>query len=751
MGRLSLLSACIFALFLASCGGGISSGGGSSKPADSDSDGIPDFDVNGEVLDKCPNSKTPGFVSVSTSTDPNVTITDYDSDGCEDAGEDKDDDNDGVNDFNADGSELDKCPKGNFFTSTTNTDYDGDGCRDQDEDDDDDGDGITDTDNDNDGFGDAVDIDDDNNGLIEIATATELNNIRHDLDGTHYDKDEDDDGTDNIGSNAGCPTTNNPVGCKGYELANDISLAENWSPIAGVFSATLEGNDKTISNLTIYVNTRNAGFFAHLGSGSTVQNLSFTGDSVSSSFLGSQSTVGVLAGLNSGTISGVSVKQLTGSVNGGKGVDYVGGLIGVNNGTIRNSSATGSVNGGKGVDYVGGLVGFNFSAGIVQNSSATGSVNGGEGRDESGGLIGVNGGIIADSYATGNVVRGGGGGYGENVGGLVGYNRTGGIVLNSYVDNAMAIGGDSNDESVGSLVGCNCNGGFIINSYATGSSANGGAGNDTGVGGLVGYNGGEGGSSIINSYAIDSSANGDVGDDTGVGGLVGYNGGVGGGSIINSYATGSSANGGKGDDIGVGGLVGYSGGKDGGSILNSYAIDSSANGDVGDDTGVGGLVGFIDSGTIGNSYSSGSVDGGTGSDTVGRLLGKKGTGTITITSNYYNSESALLVVSSEDTELALLDAEAVGKTKAQLKAINLDTPDNQAACTAAGGTWDTANTDPCTSGNLTGWNAFDWEFQAGFYPTLKSYKVENNSQVEGDLLCGQLPEADFVQCPTPTP
>ena len=55
------------------------------------------------------------------------------------------------------------------------------------------------------------------------------------------------------------------------------------------------------------------------------------------------------------------------------------------------------------------------------------------------------------------------------------------------------------------------------------------------------------------------------------------------------------------------------------------------------------------------------------------------------------------------------------------------------------------------AGNLAGWNAFNWEFQAGFYPTLKSYKVDSSdAQIAGTLLCGQLPEADFVQC-TPTP
>ena len=125
---------------------------------------------------------------------------------------------------------------------------------------------------------------------------------------------------------------------------------------------------------------------------------------------------------------------------------------------------------------------------------------------------------------------------------------------------------------------------------------------------------------------------------------------------------------------------------------------------------------------------------------VAWLADRDGSGSIA--SSYYDKNST----ATGGTLLVL----GIGKTKAQLKAINLDTPDNLAACEAAGGTWDAANTDPCTSGNLTGWNAFNWEFQAGFYPTLKSYKVDSsNAQIAGTLLCGQLPEADFVQCAMP--
>ena len=70
----------------------------------------------------------------------------------------------------------------------------------------------------------------------------------------------------------------------------------------------------------------------------------------------------------------------------------VGGLVGGNDedATIQDSYATGSADGGAGDDYVGGLVGVNN--GTISNSNATGSADGGDGDDEGvGGLVGYNG------------------------------------------------------------------------------------------------------------------------------------------------------------------------------------------------------------------------------------------------------------------------------------------------------------------------------------------------------------------------
>ena len=83
------------------------------------------------------------------------------------------------------------------------------------------------TDCDDDGVLNADDVDNDNDGLIEILSLEMLYNIRYDLDGTHYDTDAD-DSTGKEGSNAGC--LNNT--CQGYELVQDLNFDENNNGLA---------------------------------------------------------------------------------------------------------------------------------------------------------------------------------------------------------------------------------------------------------------------------------------------------------------------------------------------------------------------------------------------------------------------------------------------------------------------------------------------------------------------------------------
>ena len=84
-----------------------------------------------------------------------------------------------------------------------------------------------------DGVAAAEDVDDDGDGLIEIATADELNNIRFVLDGSGYQA-----GAVATKDVTGCP----PTGCSGYELVASVDLASygrdydngsGWDPVDG--------------------------------------------------------------------------------------------------------------------------------------------------------------------------------------------------------------------------------------------------------------------------------------------------------------------------------------------------------------------------------------------------------------------------------------------------------------------------------------------------------------------------------------
>ena len=423
------------------------------------------------------------------------------------------------------------------------------------------------SDSDNDCTSDTTDVDDDNDGLIEIHDLDMFNNIRHNLNGTSYKTGSaapDDQTGAPTKATDDCDTATDNVYLCGYELMRDLDFAQgasyasntindNWRPfdigdnpvtddppdtavnagfpsIDGNFAGIFEGNENSISHLysrNTTSSTANIGLFARTTTAATIRNL------------------------------GVADANLYG----GTGVDTVGALVGRNDGNITASFATGgTVNGDDGVDTVGGLVGFN-EGGNITASYATGAVNGGTGgNDTVGSLVGTNHETITTSYATGDA--NGGDGSQKHVGGLVGTNIH--TITASYAT-GDANGGDGDDDEVGGLVGWNNNGGRIIASYAAGN-ADGGAGNDS-VGGLVGYNDNAGvvDSSIIASYATGGEANGGAGNDS-VGGLVGQND----GSVIASYTT-DDAIGGRGNDN-IGSLAGLSNGRD----SASYGFGSTA-------------------------------------------------------------------------------------------------------------------------------------------------------------------------------
>ena len=420
-----------------------------------------------------------------------------------------------------------------------------------------------------------IDVDDDNDGLIDIHNLDMFNHIQYNLAGTSYKTAA--DAQDNRKGAPGAETDDctratmdgdKEVYLCGYELMRDLDFADgasyasgsvntDWRPDdedtdsatnagfvgADDFTGIFEGNEHSISHLYSR-GIDNRGLFRKTTNKATIRNL----------------------GVVDARLYSSSVSKTTAGI--------VGALVGENRGNILASYATG------------------------------GNLNNGTGNDHIGGLVGENRGSILASYATGGNLNSDTGN--DRVGGLVGNNR-GGSILASYVRGSTI----SSSKYAGGLVGVNQNGGSISASSATDSTINSGT-EISYTGGLVGTMA-SGTNSITASFAV-VAANGGGGNDH-IGGLVGDMGSSSGGTntITASYATGA-ANGGTGDDK-VGGLVGTMGSGIN-TITACYATgtpDGGANADT-----VGALVGNVNvddrstTNAIVHSYAFGTPTGGVG-------------------------------------------------------------------------------------------------------------------------------------------
>ena len=104
--------------------------------------------------------------------------------------------------------------------------------------------------------------------------------------------------------------------------------------------------------------------------------------------------LGGLVGVNS--YGNISNSYSTCTVIGGDNSSDLGGLVGYNNrGNVSNSYSTGKVTGGVGLNDLGGLVGFNED-GSISDCYSTGAVTGG--TNYLGGLVGINTGSISNCY-----------------------------------------------------------------------------------------------------------------------------------------------------------------------------------------------------------------------------------------------------------------------------------------------------------------------------------------------------------------
>jgi hypothetical protein len=232
---------------------------------------------------------------------------------------------------------------------------------------------------------------------LEIRTWYDLDAVRNNLGG-HYILMNDLDSTTAGYTELASPTANQGKG---------------WHPIIGAggnppFTGTFDGQGYEIRDL--FINLPGIGYvglFSIVGEGGRIEDIGVVNADVNST-----AYIGGLVGVNFGTVSN---SYSTGNVT---SIWSAGGLVGNNLGTVSNSYSTGNVTSDYGV---GGLAGGN--SGTVINSYATGGVTGKEGA---GGLVGTNNGTVINSYSSGSVT-------GSNfTGGLVGYSE--GTVSNSFWD-----------------------------------------------------------------------------------------------------------------------------------------------------------------------------------------------------------------------------------------------------------------------------------------------------------------------------
>jgi filamentous hemagglutinin family protein len=196
----------------------------------------------------------------------------------------------------------------------------------------------------------------------------------------------------------------------------DASATSNspFVPIGNVstpFTGQFDGQGNTITSLTLggllaYGGGQPlAGMFGVIGTQGVVRNLDISGTANLANVSGlvgtAQFDIGILAGLNNGTVLRVSTAGTVATgYHGLFDSSTAGGLVGVNAGSILRSSSSADVS-SRGLG--GGLVGVN--SGLISQSFATGPVAvSGYFATGGGGLVGSNSGAISQSYATGSTM-----------------------------------------------------------------------------------------------------------------------------------------------------------------------------------------------------------------------------------------------------------------------------------------------------------------------------------------------------------
>lgn len=284
-----------------------------------------------------------------------------------------------------------------------------------------------------------------------------------------------------------------------YALKSDIdtSVLKKYKAIGGDtgYQGTFDGRGHAIIGLTAGgSDAANTGVFSTVGEPGAVKNLSV----LAGNFTG-KDNVGAIAGVNKGTISDITTYGNTVTSDG-----HAGGLVGTNEKIIKDSTSVSNVIANSQEAMAGGIAGINAKGAVIDNSESNSAVagskatsyglggvagvnkgtlskvdslgvtNGGDsGSSAVGGIAGINTGSIENAYNESFVTGG------EKTGGLVGINEMSGSLVNAA--NAGRVEGKGAAQKIGGLVGDND--GSILNGRNGGNVTG-----TTYVGGIVGTN-----------------------------------------------------------------------------------------------------------------------------------------------------------------------------------------------------------------------------------------------------------------------
>ncbi|WP_299255563.1 GLUG motif-containing protein [uncultured Cytophaga sp.] len=254
-----------------------------------------------------------------------------------------------------------------------------------------------------------------------------------------------------------------------FKIGGDFyNSGKGFNPIGNyetTFTGNFDGNSYFIDSLFMNSETEGIGFFGFTGFVSSLSNIS---------------------------LRGCNVK--------GNG-NYLGALVGNNNGEMNNCHSTGFVYSNISMYDIGGLVGYNSRQGIINNCYSMCDVIDSMDRSNVGGLVGSNDNEIELCYSSGKVI---GEGIYSNAGGFVGRNNS--SIINCYSSSNVTRTKD--DGFVGGFAGINYN--SIKHCYASGIVNN--TGMYCSVGGMIAINEG-----TTTNLFWDTDVSGQSTSDAGVG------------------------------------------------------------------------------------------------------------------------------------------------------------------------------------------------------------------------------------------